>query len=124
VRFDVTVPCKECPFRRRGKGAVRLTANRVRDVAGNMLNRNGASFSCHKAVHGSREDPDYRPSPRDIHCVGALIFAERNKSQTFAMQIAERLGLYNPDQFRSIKQRRLIFASIEEMLKTALPGRR
>jgi hypothetical protein len=126
VRFDVTTPCKECPFRRRGRHAVRLTANRVRDVAGNMLDRDGASFSCHKAAHGEKgDDADgYCPSQRDIHCVGALIFAVRNKNQTFAMQIAERLGLFDPDQFRSTKQRRLVFATIEEMLKTALPGRR
>lgn len=123
MRFDVTTPCKECPFRRRGKHAVRLSRNRVLDVAGNMLDHQGATFSCHKAIHGRDAGRSYRPGINDVHCAGALIFAERNDNQTRMMHIAERIGLYDPSQFRSTKQRRLVFATIEEMLETALEGR-
>jgi hypothetical protein len=125
MRFDVTTPCGECPFRRHGHRAVRLTKGRIFEVAGNMLDPDGSSFSCHNACHGERDDADgYRPSVDDIHCVGALVFAERHRNQTKAMQIAERIGLYDPAKFRSRKQRQLVFATMTEMLMRALPGRR
>jgi hypothetical protein len=122
VRFDVTSPCKSCPFRRRGKHAVRLTRSRVEEVAGNMLDPNGGTFSCHNEAHGDTGDApgdEYQPSIDDVHCAGALIFAERNENQTRMMQIAERLGLYEPDQFCTTRQRRLVFATIDEMLAVA-----
>jgi hypothetical protein len=126
MRFDVTTPCAGCPFRRRGKLAVRLGRSRIMEVAGNMLDINGGTFTCHKKITGQTDscNQNYRPSVDDVHCAGALIFAERNNNQTRMMQIAERIGLYQPDLFCSAKQRRLVFATIDEMLKTALPPRR
>ena len=125
MRFDVLLlPCAECPFRR-GRRGVRLIKSRVFEVAGNMLDPDGDSFSCHNACHGEKDDDDvYHPSIDDIHCVGALIFAERNRNQTRAMQLAARLGLYDPARFRGRKQRRLVFATMTEMLMRALPNRR
>jgi hypothetical protein len=123
VRFDVTTPCKGCPFRVKGKHVVRLSRHRVLDVAGNMLDPQGATFTCHEAVHGRDAGRSYRPGVDDVHCAGALIFAERNDNQTRMMHIAERIGLYDPEKFRSKKQRQLIFTTIEAMLETALEGR-
>jgi hypothetical protein len=125
MRFDVTVPCKSCPFRRRGKHVVRLGRFRVREVAGNMLNINGKTFSCHNACHGERDDDGvgYHPAVTDIHCAGALIFAERNGVRSTPLQLAERFGLYEPDRFCTTQQRRLVFATLAEMLAVALPGR-
>jgi hypothetical protein len=125
MRFDVTVPCKSCPFRRKGKHAIRLNRARVREVAGNMLDADGLTFSCHNAAHGEQVDEGagYKPSIDDIHCAGALIFAERNGNQTRMMQIAERFGLYDPARFCAEDQRKLVFATLAEMLKAALPGR-
>ena len=129
MHFDVTTPCSGCPFRRHGKGAVRLTRSRVREVAGFMLaGDDGKTFSCHKTLDGEQADGgEYRPSVKDVHCAGALIFAERNIDQERnphrMLQIAERLGLYDPTKFRSAKQRRMVFATLAEMLTKALPGR-
>jgi hypothetical protein len=123
MNFDQTSPCADCPFRR-GKHAIRLHPGRVEEIAGNMLDVNGGTFSCHKETHGRTTARGYRASVNDVHCAGALIFAERNDNQTRSMQIAKRLGLYDPSQFRSVHQRRLIFATIEEMLATALQERR
>jgi hypothetical protein len=89
-----------------------------------MLDRNGHTFSCHKQSYGEKIDDgetlSYQPSIDDAHCAGALIFAGRNGNQTRMMQIAERIGLYKPDQFCSTRQRRIVFATIDEMLATAL----
>ena len=123
MRFDPVI-CDECPFRRRGKRAVRLTAGRVREVAGNMLDVDGQTFSCHKEAHGESDDGGYHPSVDDRHCAGAIVFALRNRVMTAKMQIAQRFGLFDPDQFRSARLRRLVFATVKEMLTTALPGRR
>ena len=122
MRFDVTTPCKSCPFRRKGKYAVRLTASRVEEVAGNMLDPFGGTFSCHNASYGEHDDDgagDYHPGIDDVHCAGALIFAEKNDNQTEKMRLAERLELYDPRKFRAKKQRALVFDTIEEMLETA-----
>jgi hypothetical protein len=122
--FHKTIPCDECPFRRRGAKVVRLSRVRILDIAGNMIDPEGGTFTCHKAIHGEENDyGKYKPSRNDVHCAGALIFAERHQTQTIKMQIAERLGLYDPSQFCSVKQRRMIFKSVAEMLRTALPGR-
>lgn len=122
--FNKTTPCKGCPFRRRGKRAVRLTRSRVLEVAGNMLNVDGGTFTCHENSHG-RDDKrgEYRPAIKDVHCAGALIFALRNDNWTRLMQIAHRIGLFDPDQFCSEKQRRMVFSTIDEMLEKALDRR-
>ena len=122
--FHKKVPCDECPFRRRGAKVVRLSRGRIEDIAGNMLDSNGGSFTCHKAIHGEEDDyGKYEPSINDVHCAGALIFAERNNSQTKVMWLGERLDLYDPSKFRSRKQRLMVFKSIAEMLTKALQGR-
>lgn len=130
MRFDVLTPCAECPFRRSGRLAVRLSRSRILEITKDLLDPNGSTFSCHKELHGHTTDEcEYQPSTRDIHCAGALIFCERQRKGTAEQaenrmrQVARRLGLYDPGQFRSRKQRQLIFATVAEMLKTALPGR-
>jgi hypothetical protein len=127
MRFDVTTPCKSCPFRRSGKSAVRLTLARVNEIAGIMLEDGaGATFSCHEA--GPRRPKGRRDSRRaDIHCAGALIFAEKHDCQTLPMQLAHRIGIilphwrgrYVPRKFRTKRQRQLVFDTIEEMRATA-----
>jgi hypothetical protein len=121
--FSKTKPCKGCPFRINGKHAVRLGHSRVLEVAGNMLNVDGGTFTCHEHTYGQETRRGYQASIDDVHCAGALIFALLNDNHTRAMQIAERLGIFDPDQFRSTKQQELVFPTIEAMLKKALPGR-
>jgi hypothetical protein len=136
VRFDVTTPCAACPFRRHGRLAVRLTANRIRDITGNLLDPDGGTFPCHKQMYGEKADDGggYEASVDDVHCAGALIFVERHASEdrlpkvgarpvskNRLLQIAERFGLYDPGQFCGADQRELVFATVAEMLATALP---
>jgi hypothetical protein len=114
-------PCDDCPFTR-GPRAIRLSAERVDEIAGNMLSPGGSTFSCHKTVE---HDDDDEPIQTDaVHCAGALIFAEKNGNTTQMMRIAERLRLYD---HRRLTRRDTVFDTIDEMRATAhdrRPGRR
>lgn len=97
-------PCANCPFLK--KGGVRLTMARVEEIAGGVLMSQGRTFQCHKTLR-----------KKEQHCGGALIFAEKNGNATQMMRIAERLGLYKPDQ---LKGRELVFDTMADMMKTAV----
>ena len=86
-------PCNECPFLR--EGGVRVTVERAREIVRNMLSFSGGSFACHKTTNED-EDGEYTPGPKEEHCAGAAIFAEKNGNQTQMMRIADRLGMYDP----------------------------
>jgi hypothetical protein len=97
--YDMRKPCECCPFRR--GTAMRLTAGRVREVVGGMLNQNGGEFPCHRTIehlegdHG--EDAGFREkNGKGKHCAGALIFAEKHGVATQMMRICERIGMYDP----------------------------
>jgi hypothetical protein len=130
VRFDLTMPCGDCPFRR--VGGVRLTKSRIREIAGAVTDRQGATFSCHKSVDyssldefedGGDGDERIGDPPRDrtdeFHCAGALIFAEKNGRVSQMVRIAERLGLYDHTKFTE-EAKALVFDDMREMLKTAI----
>ena len=113
MRYDLKKPCDECPFLR--EGGVRLTRERIKEIAGMMLSANGGHFPCHKTT-GVAGNCDGK---NEQHCAGALIFAEKNGTTTQMMRIAERLGMYDASQLVG-KER--VFCGINEMLATALPG--
>jgi hypothetical protein len=134
MRFNKTIPCKSCPFRKRGKLAVRLTIPRVKQIAGMMLKHGGGgTFSCHEDLYERMEKSKKGKKGRGrrvpVHCAGALHFAEKNNCQTQPMQLAERAGhiwpdwplthRYHPEKFQNPRLWRLVFDTIEEMLATA-----
>lgn len=106
----MTTPCAECPFLRT-KGAVRLRRGRIEEIAGMMLDSGGGTFPCHKTMD----------TPRETHCAGALIFAEKNGNATQMMRIAERINHngtgYDP---RKLNMEADVFDDLEEMLETAI----
>ena len=117
MHFDLKKPCHDCPFLR--KGGVRLTLARVREIAGGLLDSQGATFACHKTTVDDPDDDAERMENRDTrHCAGALIFAEKNGNATQMMRIAERLGLYNARTL--MKDKTVVgsvFRDLPEMLK-------
>lgn len=112
MHFEMRKPCGDCPFRR--KGGIRLRSERVDEVGGNMLSFAGVKFPCHKHVHGKARR---REVDRE-HCVGALIFAEKNDTATQAMRIAERLGLYDARKLMAPENKDVhdfVFDTLDEM---------
>jgi hypothetical protein len=117
--YAMTAPCESCPFRR--EGGIRLTAGRIREIGGMMLDSQGGTFHCHKTTEHDDDNDEYIPTGNEIECAGALIFAEKNGNQTQMMRIAGRLGLYNPD---SMQDKDSVFDTLAEMLATAVDRRR
>jgi hypothetical protein len=119
MHFDLTRPCDNCPFLK--KGGIRLTEDRVREIAGAMLDSQGATFACHKTtVYAATPDggEDLRSGPQSRHCAGALIFAEKHETATQAMRIAERLGWYDHRAFTSDPATvASVFDSLAEMME-------
>jgi hypothetical protein len=121
MKFSMTVPCDSCPFRR--EGGVRLTPGRAREIAKLMMDSQGGTFACHKSVDYSEEDEDGDSilGPDDLHCAGALIFAEKtNSAGTQMMRISERFGDYDSRKFTETSKA-LIFDSLSEMLGAQSP---
>ena len=127
MKFNMTTPCGNCPFLRTSK-AIRLTRERVEEIAGMMLDSQGGVFPCHKTTVEGEDDEggcDLVDGPNTLHCAGALIFAEKNGTATQMMRIAERFNHdgngYDP---RKLNTEADVFNSVEEMLETALDKKR
>lgn len=117
MRFNMTVPCNNCPFRR--ACGVPLSAARIREIGGMMLESQGGVFPCHKSVDYSDWDDDGNSRANDgqVHCAGALIWAEKHQKATQMMRICERLGLYDHTKLADAG---LVWDSLRDWLKHAL----
>lgn len=119
MRFDLLKPCSNCPFLK--KGGVRLHPARIEQIAGAMLDSQGATFACHKTTIDVDDDDGLgdRAADKDSrHCAGALIFAEKNGNATQMMRIMERIRMYDARALMSQTDVvRLVFDDLEEMLR-------
>ena len=121
MKYDLKKPCDNCPFLR--TGGVRLTAQRIEEIAGGILGWNGKTFACHKTTIDVEDDEGLGArgdGPETRHCAGALIFAEKNQGSTQLMRIAERLGRYNRQELMGNPAVvASVFDTIDEMKETA-----
>jgi len=89
MKFDLTVPCSNCPCRSDIEPFIK--GGRVCDIA------DAPSFFCHKTVGNG--DPfdgeDSQILPTSQHCAGAMIIHEKNDAPNQMMRIAERIGEYD-----------------------------
>jgi hypothetical protein len=119
VKFDLKKPCHNCPFLK--KGGIRLYRSRVEEIAGAMLESQGATFACHKTTIPGTDDEGGEGMVMDAdsrHCAGALIFAEKHRNATQMMRIAERLGWYDAKALMADKEAvGSVFDSLREMLR-------
>lgn len=119
MNYTMTKPCNNCPFLR--SGGIRLHPERVEEIAGGMLDSQGIQFPCHKSVEHSDDDDgeNHIPQADEVHCAGALIFAEKNNTATQMMRIAQRLRMYDP---RTLMANPLVvnsvFNDVDEMAET------
>lgn len=88
--FDLKRPCVNCPFRR-GQGSLfRLHPARLAEI------KAATSFQCHRTVDYAVEgDPE--PGDRPQQCAGIMAVLTREKRPNQIMQVAQRLGAFNPD---------------------------
>ena len=53
---------------------------------------------------------------QEVHCAGALIFAEKNSTATQMMRICERIGIYKPEGIIDSKSWDKVFDDFDEMV--------
>lgn len=110
MEFNLKKPCGDCPFRADKpiqKGW--LGRERAIEIATNVLQKDN-TFTCHKTLH--------KPQDKQSMCAGALQMLHNATKQdspwgNSTIQIAERLGLYDPNQqdFESVP----VSQTIEQM---------
>jgi hypothetical protein len=111
VKYDLHKPCNGCPFLKVG-GAKHLGKKRAREIAMAMASSQGATFSCHKTVDYSDDEP--LDTEGTQHCAGALLFMEKvNPAGTQIVRIMERLGAYDRRQYSGADP---VFDSVKEMV--------
>jgi hypothetical protein len=118
MKYTKTVPCKNCPFMR--KGGIRLKPERAEEIGNMFSTGQGGEFPCHKTtVSIETEDGCDRAATKDsLHCAGALIFAEKQGTPSQMMRICERIGMY--DAAKLMKNKKvvaLVFDDLDEMLE-------
>ena len=137
--FDLVGPCKDCPFRNdkaHQKGW--LGTDRAKGIYESLLA--GDVFPCHKTTTTEQtcsdydeydddgnpiENPDkHRLYPGNQFCAGALILLEKTEDAQLsrAVQMAERLGLYDRNKLRIDESP--VFSTEEEFLNWHDNGRR
>jgi hypothetical protein len=100
MRFDLTRPCGNCPFR--CDKPFHMRPDRVREILGGERGKAwwpAASFPCHKTIiYGEDELGDEQITIPDSaqQCAGVMAILHRENRPNDAMQIAERLGLWKP----------------------------
>jgi hypothetical protein len=113
MRFTRKAPCGDCPFLR-SKRRINLRPERVEEIAGIMLDRDDRrTFTCHADVHAKKRIKKIDQE----HCVGALIFSQKNDSMNQILRIAMRLGIYDPDALGDPAVRDRVFDTLDEMMK-------
>lgn len=93
--FRLKKVCADCPFRAdipfHG-----LRPERVAEIAHAL--RGGATFHCHKTLDYD-DDIEATVTGSSQFCAGALATMEKGQEPNQIVQIAERLGIYDPSDF-------------------------
>lgn len=95
MRFDLARPCGNCPFR--SDKPFYMRPGRVRQILGGEHETTwwpSPSFPCHKTI--IYDDRGTTIPPTAQQCAGVMAILHRENRPNDAMQIAERLGLWNP----------------------------
>ena len=153
MRFDLTTPCGNCPFRN-DRGPFGLRADRVREILGGGKGKAwwpAPSFVCHKTVdysppytisdagveitckrcgytshnlndvenrycgecHLFLDDENY-VGPDAQQCAGVMLILHREKRPNDAMQLAERMRLWDPSKLAADAP---VYASTEDAIE-------
>lgn len=108
MRFELKRPCPKCPFRKDCQPQW-LGRARAAEIADALLGGTpGRTFACHETTHHDDESGEHVQRPDEQHCVGALLLVESEGAANQMIQVAERLGLFDPEVIDP-KARSLIF---------------
>lgn len=116
MRFKLRRPCKNCPFR---KDVVPFLGGRRAEQMAQEVVMEERTFTCHETIDYDKWDEETNPEGwQDIrknnHCVGAIQLIESVGRPHQMLQVAERLGLYDP---KNIDRSTPCFKSVKEFTK-------
>lgn len=96
MRFDLSAPCGNCPFR--SDKVFHLHTERVEEIC-DAITTGDKTFACHKTT---KQDDDgcTIPHRREQHCAGALILLEKMRRPNQLIRIAYRLGIYDKTKLK------------------------
>lgn len=95
MKFDLTRPCNNCPFRT--DLTPYLRSRLVQEILGcGKVAWPATWFACHKTVDYSDGGNKGRVHENTQHCAGVLIILQRDGRPNDAMQLAERFGYWDP----------------------------
>jgi hypothetical protein len=89
--FERKRPCATCPFRIGMGSRFRLHPARLEEI------RRASAFQCHKTVDYDTEDGEARAGERPQQCAGLMAVLLSEGSPNAIMQVAMRLGGFQPD---------------------------
>lgn len=95
MRFDLTTPCKDCPFR--SDITFHLARGRVYEIIEGITTYD-RTFACHKTTQFDDDGEHLRSNDKEQHCAGAMIFLMRREQPNQLMRIGERVGFFDPDK--------------------------
>lgn len=110
MKYDLTKPCKDCPFRKDIRAY--LNPERAQEICESIID-DQQTFSCHK-FNGFDDDGVTIEGERAQHCAGAMIFLEKIDRPNQMMRIAERLGMYDRTKLQMDAP---VFESPDEFIK-------
>lgn len=116
MHFDMTQPCKDCPFR--NDITFYLHPARRQEIATALL-FGDSTFACHKTVdYGRWEDEDteeYTHSGDEHHCAGALIVLTKSDRLWWnkLFRLARLFGWLDP---KKLNLEAPVFGSMEEFV--------
>lgn len=115
MRFDLTTPCKDCPFRT--DITFYLTRGRVYEIWSGITDLDG-TFSCHKTVEYDDDGNHVRSNPKEQHCAGAMIALMKLEQPNQMMRIAGRIGSLDLD---NLDMDAPVFDDVEDMADACNP---
>lgn len=102
MKYDLTTPCNNCPFRNDIRPYIR--PERVEELR-------GVPFSCHKT---STQQGKENHEEGVQHCAGSLILHEKENMPHQMMRITERIGMYNRTK---LNMEAPVYDSFDEMVE-------
>lgn len=91
--FKLKRPCANCPFRKDTGGVFGLPRERLDEIV------TAPAFQCHKTVdYDNFEDDELRQGEHPQQCAGLMAVLHREDMPNQIMQVAERLGAFDPSK--------------------------
>lgn len=91
--FKLKRPCVNCPFRKGQGRNFSLSWLRLREI------KTATAFQCHKTVdYDNFDDAELRSGGKPQQCAGLMAVLHRSGISNQIMQVAERLGRFNPNE--------------------------